>query len=126
LDVLFGRQVGGFRRPNPDNPGGYVTSCAGPGFVIPNIQTSLFHWKNPRQLQEHVNWRLHNIHSMVEPAKAKLPRFLGHVTISEMLILTLGDAPADTSCVKPWASVMLQEDRRMVRTGSDLGDKTEQ
>jgi hypothetical protein len=40
-----------------------------------------------------------------------------------MLIVTVGIAPADTSCLKPWASVMLQEDRRMVKIGSELGDK---
>jgi hypothetical protein len=63
---------------------------------------------------------------MVEPVKAKLSRFLGHFTTNEMLILTVGIASANTSCVKPWASVMLQEDQRVVRTGSELGDKTDQ
>jgi hypothetical protein len=43
-----------------------------------------------------------------------------------MLVFTVGIAPADTSCVKPRASVTLQEDREMVRTGSELGDKTNQ
>jgi hypothetical protein len=126
LDILFGRQVSGCRRPNPENPGGYVTTCAGPGVVIPNIPGSLMDWDNPMQLQEQVNRRLHEISSIVEPAKAKFPKFLGHFTTSERLVATVGIAPADTSCQKPWASVMMQEDRGMVRTGSETGDKADQ
>jgi hypothetical protein len=63
---------------------------------------------------------------MVEPVKAKSPRFLWHFTASEMLVVTVGIAPVDASCVKPWASVMLQEDRRIVRTRGELGDEMDQ
>jgi hypothetical protein len=63
---------------------------------------------------------------MVEPAKAEFARFLGRLTTGKMLILTVGIAPADTSCAKPWASVILQEDRIVVKIGSELGDKTDQ
>jgi hypothetical protein len=50
-------------------------------------------WDNLRQLQEQINSRLLEISSVVEPTKAKFPRFLGHFIPSEMLVVTVGIAP---------------------------------
>jgi hypothetical protein len=43
-----------------------------------------------------------------------------------MLIVTVGIPPVDSSCLKPWESVLLQEDRRIIATGYETSDKPDQ
>jgi hypothetical protein len=126
LDVLFGRLLNGLRVENPENQSGFVTKCAGSDSPIPTIQGTLSVWKNPKQLQEQFNWRLYEIIPLVGPAKAKFPSFLGQFATEEPLVVTVGSAPVDSCRLKPWPSVVLQEERRMARTGSESADKTDQ
>jgi hypothetical protein len=51
---------------------------------------------------------------MVEPAKASFVSFLCQFTTEEMLTIIVGLAPAESGCFKPWRTVFLQEDRKMV------------
>jgi hypothetical protein len=85
LEILFGRNLSGCRRRNPENRDGFVTVCADSNFPIPDIQRTLLEWKNPKQPQEQFNRRLYEISSLVEPAQAKFPSFLGQFTTEEHL-----------------------------------------
>jgi hypothetical protein len=108
---------------NPENPGGLVTKCAGPGSPIPAVGPTLHNWENPKQQQEQFNPRLYEISSLVDPTKPKIGSFLGNFSNEEMVIATVGVAPAESSCLRPWATVFMQENRCMVKTGWESADK---
>jgi hypothetical protein len=69
---------------------------------------------------------LYDISSTFEPAKAKFMDFLGKFALEEMLVITLGLAPAESGCLKPWAAAFLREDRTMMFTGQETAGKPSQ
>jgi hypothetical protein len=104
LETVFGRNLSGSRIANLENPGGFVTKCAGTNSEIPDVERTLATWESPKQLQEQFSWRPYEISSTIEPAKAKFTDFLGHFTMEEILAITLGLASADSWCLKPRAA----------------------
>jgi hypothetical protein len=69
--MLSGRDLSGQRVAHPENPGRFVTKCAGGDVLIPNVERTLAVWANPKQIQEQINRRLCEISSMVDPVKAR-------------------------------------------------------
>jgi hypothetical protein len=87
---------------NPENPGGYVTMVSGKYESYQEVHRSLAVWEGPRRTQEQFSRRLYEIISKVEPAYAKSVEFLGLFTKEEVVAFTIGLAPAESGCLKPW------------------------
>jgi hypothetical protein len=51
LETVFGRTLSGARMENRENPGGFVTKCAGGDVEIPDIKRTRAVWDNPRKFQ---------------------------------------------------------------------------
>jgi hypothetical protein len=87
LEIIFGKELSAARIPNPENPGSYVTKCAGRDEGCPNVEITLAIWD-----------------------------ILGPYTQEEMVAIRLGLAPAESGCLKPWSVGFIQQDRRKVLT----------
>jgi hypothetical protein len=83
-------------------------------------------WESPRKLQEKFGRRLYEISSLVDPDKARFASFLGQFTTEEMLTITLRLATAESASLKPLAAVFFQEDRKMVATGRETAEGSDQ
>jgi hypothetical protein len=119
LQHIFRASLEGRRVPNPENPGGFVTTANISGEPLPNIDRSLAVWEGPRQLQEQFNRRLTDIGSLVEPVQAKVPEFLGNFAKGDVLVSTIGPVPAESGCFNLWAVVLVQGNRKMAFTGKE-------
>jgi hypothetical protein len=122
--MIFGRKSVGNRQSNPGNPEGNVTIATASEGVYPEVQRTLAVWEQTRQVQEQFNRRFAEISSRVEHLNATFAELVAQYSKEEMLAITLGLAPVESGCYELWATVLMQDGRRMTLSGRESPELT--